>query len=378
MHKKPVIAFVSSYPNAWWTGCEELWSHAALRLASEGFSVKVNSVRYNDLPDVFRSLIREHAAITFRKDHLSLLGRVMRRLLRIGKSYEETWMRSQKPELAVISEGDAYEGRRWMEACVSNNIPFVVITQGATPWMFPHDSEVGCLRKLYQKARFCYFVSEENREVVRSQLALALSHAKVVRNPFRVPYAATCSWPGEDKGYRFACIAAAEPQRKGQDLLLRILAQEEWRKRDITVDFISQGGCSLQALKDTARYLQLSSVRFSGKVSDIRNLWEQYHGLILPSRREGIPLVLVEAMLCGRICIVTDVGGNAEIIKDGNTGFIASSASVAALARAMERAWEKRPLWEDIGKKAAVEIRRIIPADPVGVFSDELKVIYGR
>lgn len=37
----------------------------------------------------------------------------------------------------------------------------------------------------------------------------------------------------------------------------------------------------------------------------------------------------MEAMLCGRPCIVTDVAGNTEVVEDGVTGFVACDAKIA-------------------------------------------------
>jgi hypothetical protein len=54
------------------------------------------------------------------------------------------------------------------------------------------------------------------------------------------------------------------------------------------------------------------------------------HALVLTSRCEGLPLSLVEAMLSGRVPIVTDVGGNREVVNEA-CGFLAASASEAAV-----------------------------------------------
>jgi glycosyltransferase involved in cell wall biosynthesis len=43
---------------------------------------------------------------------------------------------------------------------------------------------------------------------------------------------------------------------------------------------------------------------------------------LLPSRWEGVPLTLLEAMAFGTIVISTDVGGVSEIVRDGDTGFV--------------------------------------------------------
>jgi glycosyltransferase involved in cell wall biosynthesis len=107
-------------------------------------------------------------------------------------------------------------------------------------------------------------------------------------------------------------------------------------------------------------------------VADIESIWARHHALILPSRREGLPLVLVEAMLCARTAIVTDVGGNAEIVKDNVTGFVAAAASKTSIDEALERAWQRRSEWEGIGRLAAQKIREFVTSDPAGAFVQEL------
>jgi L-malate glycosyltransferase len=74
--------------------------------------------------------------------------------------------------------------------------------------------------------------------------------------------------------------------------------------------------------------------------------------MLLPSLNEGMPLAIVEAMICGRPVITTDVGGNTEWIMDGVEGFIAGGANIAAIEDAMERAWQRINDWEAMGMAA--------------------------
>jgi glycosyltransferase involved in cell wall biosynthesis len=86
---------------------------------------------------------------------------------------------------------------------------------------------------------------------------------------------------------------------------------------------------------------------------------------------------LVEAMMSARLPIVTDVGGNSEIVSDGEDGFIASAPTLAHLDDALERAWERRREWRAMGQKAAAKIRTIYTERPelemVEAILDELK-----
>jgi glycosyltransferase involved in cell wall biosynthesis len=83
--------------------------------------------------------------------------------------------------------------------------------------------------------------------------------------------------------------------------------------------------------------------------------------------------VIVEAMLCGRPVLATDVGGNSEIVVDGVTGFLAAAPTVGSVAQALERLWANRADLESIGKAGAKRIRGLVPANPIRVFSEKIE-----
>jgi len=88
-----------------------------------------------------------------------------------------------------------------------------------------------------------------------------------------------------------------------------------------------------------------------------------------------MPLVLVEAMLSGRVAIATNVGGNAEIVDDGATGYLAAAATEDALDDAMERAWNERHRWREIGAAASARIRTLVPREPERCFAKLLTAV---
>jgi glycosyltransferase involved in cell wall biosynthesis len=78
-------------------------------------------------------------------------------------------------------------------------------------------------------------------------------------------------------------------------------------------------------------------VTWLGHVSDIAGLWARAHVAVLPSRREGLPLSLMEAAACGRAMIASDVPGCREVVIHDQTGLLFPVDDAEALAAAMER-----------------------------------------
>jgi len=217
-----------------------------------------------------------------------------------------------------------------------------------------------------------YFVSRRNLQLFETQIGEPLPGATVVRNPFGVSYDAAPQWPDDTATLRLACVGRLDPKAKGQDLILEVLSSAKWRQRSIAVTFFGSGPYEDNLRRLVAwRHLE-SSVKWGGHVSDIEAVWKAHHALLLPSRFEGLPLALVEAMLCGRFGIVTDVAGNTEVVADNVNGFVAAWPTAKALDEAMERAWERRTEWEGIGRMAARSIREQVPRDPAAVFAEKL------
>lgn len=78
-------------------------------------------------------------------------------------------------------------------------------------------------------------------------------------------------------------------------------------------------------------------VEILGHCSDIASLFAESHIVVLPSYREGVPKVLLEAAACGRAVVTTDVPGCRDAIENGVTGLLVPAKNAEALADAIAR-----------------------------------------
>ena len=125
---------------------------------------------------------------------------------------------------------------------------------------------------------------------------------------------------------------------KGYDLLIHA-AEKVIKHYPHTVFFIAgddhEPG-TLDRLKQMVFSKSLEkTVRFLGSVRNTKELLQASDIFVLPSRSEGFSNALIEAMMSGLPCVATDVGGNAEAVSHGESGYTVQPEDVDALADAL-------------------------------------------
>ena len=161
---------------------------------------------------------------------------------------------------------------------------------------------------------------------------------------------------------------------KGYDRLLDACRLLKDRGRSFDCRIAGTG--SLEgALREQARRLGLEgTVHFLGHVDhgELPELYRSADIFVMPSvigpkgARDGLPNVLLEAMASGLACVGSDVASIPEVIADGETGLLARSGDVEALAAAIDRLLSDRGLRERLGA-AAIERVRAEYARPVAM-----------
>jgi glycosyltransferase involved in cell wall biosynthesis len=378
---KKAIVFVSTMRGQPWGGSEELWSRAALHLAREDWSVAASVQYWSPAHERIVKLARAGVEVHLRASRYSLRNRIWGKLVPTQKTLmvmeADKLFTAKTPGLTVLSDGSAFHPIDLLELCVSKGLPFVTISQSNYEDLWPDDELAGRYRTVLPAALRCYFVSNANRKLFENQIGYELPNAGLIYNPFNVDFNASPPWPSlpYDGELALACVARLHPPSKGQDILLNALASPVWRNRSWRLSLYGDGPMK-GSIERMVRRLGLEQrVRLSGYETSVERIWAENHILVMASRFEGLPLAMVEAMLCSRPVVATDVGGHSEIIEDGVTGFLAESATATSMEKALERVWSQRTNLRTIGQAAAKSIRGRIPGDPVRSFVEKIKML---
>ena len=127
----------------------------------------------------------------------------------------------------------------------------------------------------------------------------------------------------DDKGVRPLVAAHQLMTQRGQQVRLLIAGDPD-----------AANPASIPA-SEIARWKRLPHVEVLGHVTDVKSVWARAHIAVLPSRREGLPLSLLEAAAYGKPIVATDVPGCREIARHGTNAFLVPVDDLASLAGAL-------------------------------------------
>lgn len=105
-------------------------------------------------------------------------------------------------------------------------------------------------------------------------------------------------------------------------------------------------------------WIDESGIEYLGHSEDVRPYVAMATAVVLPSYREGMPRVLLEAAAMAKPLVAADVPGSREIVVDGETGLLCTVRDAASLALAMERiAAMPTPVRRAMGEAARTKVQ---------------------
>ena len=173
----------------------------------------------------------------------------------------------------------------------------------------------------------------------------------------RRPRAPMLAALGLEEGDRVIGLAGRMTPQKGHEFLLEAVAR--LAPRFPRLRCVLAGDGPLRAMLE-ARAAALGIThrcRFLGPRADVADVLSVVEIVTLPSRSEGLPFALLEAMALGKAVVASTVGGNPEVVEDGRTGFLVPTADVAALADALARLLDRPDEAGAMGARGRVRVR---------------------
>ena len=244
---------------------------------------------------------------------------------------------------------------------------FIIHHLAGIPYSFTaHGSDLHrdrhMLREKVAEAAFVVAISNYNKELIISECQgkyrdkVIVIHCGVDRNVFQYPLREMLTETGRNP-MRILCIGSLH-EVKGQAYLIEACAKLAKKNIDFVCHFVGDGP-DRKSLTDLARQLGISErVYFHGqqKRDRIAQLLQEADVLVAPSvptsdgRREGIPVVLIEAMSSGVPVIASELSGIPELVLNERTGLLTPPRDVVAIANALERYYLNPALRRQLGE----------------------------
>lgn len=154
-----------------------------------------------------------------------------------------------------------------------------------------------------------------------------------------------------------ALIGRLHPQ-KGHDDLIEVLARLRDEKIKFCCLFVGSGDLR-QALKIKIKNHNLeTSIILAGQRNDIPLILRALDIFVMPSRWEGLPIALLEAMACACPVVASAVGGIPSVIQDGINGLLVPPSDQDALYQALHRLLLDREIRLSLGRAGEETVRQ--------------------
>jgi len=146
--------------------------------------------------------------------------------------------------------------------------------------------------------------------------------------------------------------------QKNLPAFLRAWTEQARRSPQAQLAIVGDGDKKAELEKLAVRLNAGDSVIFAGPTDDVRPWYAAADVFVLPSLAEGLSNSMLEAMACGLPVLASGVGGAADAIKNGESGFLFAPQDTAAMTEAINRFLAEPELAAKMGAMARKEAER--------------------
>lgn len=199
-------------------------------------------------------------------------------------------------------------------------------------------------------------------DLVTANSRAMVSHMRELVSPDKLAFVPNPAWVergyGIDRDYDsttapiLLSVGRLVPE-KAPDVLIEAFALCAKEFRECRLAFLGEGVLKPALREQAARLGVAEQIDWCGLVNDLLPHYSAAQVFVLPSRREGTPNALLEAMSCGVPVIVSDgTAGLLEVVEHGVTGLVVPVNDPQALAAALCRMLSDAPLRRRLGMAA--------------------------
>ena len=208
-------------------------------------------------------------------------------------------------------------------------------------------------------------VSPRGRDDMVNRFGFPADRTRMIPNGLRLePYRSLVRGPAQTP-LRLLYLGRIDRGPKGvlwvPEIMARLTAAE------VQLDMYGEGP-DMAELRSACAAMQ-DRVRIHGlaPASDVPALCAAHDVLVLPSRSEGLPMTLIEAMAAGCVPVASHIHGVTDyVVREGETGLLFPIGDTAAAAEAIRRLHRDRPLWARLSEEARRDVHERFSVETVG------------
>ena len=173
----------------------------------------------------------------------------------------------------------------------------------------------------------------------------------------------------------FVIIYPAElSKRKNQGMLLRCMA--ELIKENKNIQLLLPGLDSMdERYQQMAKELGVdNNVKFLGYRTDIPRLLKISNLAVSTARQEGLPVNIMEAMMCGLPAVVTNCRGNRDLVENGVNGYIVEISDIESFNAVVRKICNDAIHMKELQKNTAVMMKNYL----IDKIMEKMKSVYGE
>jgi glycosyltransferase involved in cell wall biosynthesis len=372
------VLFISMMNGTAWGGSEELWYRAALYAANNGYQVACALYEWEEKQKKIAEL-ESHGIKVYR---LPNKGRKKENFFQkwqyklVTKLKLAAYVRHLPVEdydCVVMSQGGFEVAEKPWKHLYKRLHNYALLFHNYNEHQQFKPAKAHLLKQWVQNASVNLVAAGRIQTVLEEKLQIAMPNTEVLRNPITfLPPGAVTPYPSLQPAPIFVILAALEVDRKAQDHLIKALAAPQWKERAWQLHLYGKGK-DKRMLQSLIEQHQLEDKIFlKGHTTDVKACLQKAHLVLQITHIDAMPLSVVEAMAMSRPVIVSPVGDMPEWINDEVNGWISKDASTEAITAVLEKAWQNKNRWKEMGEQSFALFKQEYPVQPEAYFLQQL------